>query len=143
MYTQHLARLCRAGNVSAAKPGRPCFQHTKISYFTVVCPRLRQTPKPHPVKNFLSCFLIKFQAFMLTSSCFHTHAFILSCFMSSCSRFHASFSCLPTLILSAHALIPSCSCHHVPTGGSHLTAKLYHWSLHPHDHVHVCQAAPR
>src|SRR6266516_1313052 len=59
-------------------------------------------------------------------SSFHAHMF-----MPSCSCRHV------------HAIMPSCSCHHVPTGGSHVTAKIYHWSLHPHDHVHVCQAAPR
>src|SRR6266516_5053254 len=100
-------------------------------------------PSCTPSKIQSSCFLIKFHAFMLTSSytfllmpsylhasCLHAHAFMLHA--------HAF-----QLILSAHALMPSCSCHHVPTGGSHLTAKIYHWSLHPHDHVHVCQAAPR
>src|SRR6266516_6583451 len=57
--------------------------------------------KLHPIKNFLSCFLIKFHAFMLTSSCFHTHAFILSCFMSSCSRFQLKSLSLVTVCQAA------------------------------------------
>jgi hypothetical protein len=77
------------------------------------------------------------------SSCFHTHAFILSCFMSSCSRFHASCSCLHTHTLSScphtFMFMPSCSHGGLPCDGY----RIYHWSLHPHDHVHVRQAAPR
>src|SRR6266516_2947759 len=100
--------------------------------------------KLHPIKKFLSCFpdqISRLHAHI--SSCFHTHAFILSCFMSSCSRFHASCSSLPTLTLSScpHTFMFMTSCSHggLPSDGY----RIYHSSLHPHDLVNVCQAAPR
>src|SRR6266516_2149429 len=84
-------------------------------------------PSCTPSKIQSSCFLIKFHAFMLTSS----YTFLLMPSYLNASCLHAQ-----TFILHVHAIM-------FPRGGSHLTAKIYHWSLHPHDHVHVFQAAPR